>query len=230
VSLASKPGQITENQKPLLFQEGLFYLPHNSAAPTLVDSIFVRPIAFDRRHPFIDRVFIHKYESVMNNLNIRPTTEKDLEAILKIYNEVVLTSTATFEEVPRLLSELVSDFENKKKLGFPWIVAEVESQVVGYGTYGKFRNASGYNPTVEHSLHIHSDFRNRGIGSKILKQLIVLAQEQGRHAMIAGIDASNTGSIRLHERFGFKEVSRLPQVAKKFSRWLDLIFMQLIIG
>jgi L-amino acid N-acyltransferase YncA len=166
----------------------------------------------------------------MKNFTIRFATEEDMETILQIYNDVVLTTTATFEEEPRPLYEFVSAFENKKKMNFPWIVAQVGQRVVGYGTYGKFRSASGYHPTVEHSLHVHSEFRGQGIGSEILKHLITLAKERSQNAMIAGIDASNVGSIALHEKFGFKKVATIPQVAKKFSRWLDLVFMQLIVA
>lgn len=166
----------------------------------------------------------------MEQLLIRSATEKDFESILAIYNDVVLTSTATFEEEPRPLSEFITNFQSRLKLGYPTLVADVNGQVVGYGTYARFRGASGYRPTVEHSLHVHSDFRGRGIGSKILRQLIESAHDLKLHSMIAGIDASNSGSIKLHENFGFQKVAHIPQVARKFDRWLDLDFMQLILS
>ncbi len=163
------------------------------------------------------------------NFNLRPATEQDLIVVVEIYNEVLKTSTATFEETPRELEEFTSAFHDKKQRGIPWIVAELDGAVVGYGTYGGFRKASGYRTTVEHSLHIDSRYRGKGLGSAILKNLIHEARKKNIHAMIAGLDASNGASIALHEKFGFKKVGEIPQVAKKFSRWLDLVLMQLIL-
>jgi L-amino acid N-acyltransferase YncA len=166
----------------------------------------------------------------MENVIIRAATVGDLESLLDIYNDVVLNTTATFEETPRTLSEFTFTYQDKMKLGLPWIVAEADKQIIGYGTYGSFRKASGYKTTVEHSLHVHPDFRGQGIGSNILGKLITLAKDQSLNVMIAGIDATNTTSIVLHEKFGFKKVGEIPLVARKFSKWLDLILMQLILN
>ena len=142
---------------------------------------------------------------------------------------MVRNTTATFEETPRPLSEFAAAYHDKKAQGIPWIVADLNGQVVGYGTYGIFRKASGYKSTVEHSLHVDANFRGQGIGSEILKELIVLARQNSVHAMVAGIDSANPQSILLHEKFGFKKVGEMPQIARKFSRWLDLTLMQLIL-
>ena len=55
------------------------------------------------------------------------------------------------------------------------------------------------------------------------------ALEAGKHVMVAGIEASNQGSIHLHEKLGFQETGTLGEVGTKFGRWLDLTFMQLIL-
>jgi L-amino acid N-acyltransferase len=166
----------------------------------------------------------------MFGLNIRRATPEDLQGALDIFNDVVRTSTATFEENPRQLSDYVSAFNEKNLSNVPWLIAEYNGEIIGYGTYGIFRRASGYRGTVEHSLHVRADFRGKGVGSKILKQLIVEAKERSLDSMIACLDSSNTASIVLHEKFGFKKVGEIPRVAKKFARSLDLTIMQLILA
>ncbi len=101
----------------------------------------------------------------MKNITIRAATETDLEAILEIYNEVLVNSTATFEEELRPLSEFTVRYRDKKSAGIPWLVADHDGHVVGYGTYGNFRSASGYKCTVEHSLHVTPKMRGQGIGT-----------------------------------------------------------------
>ena len=55
------------------------------------------------------------------------------------------------------------------------------------------------------------------------------ARANGVHALIGGIDGANEVSVRLHESLGFAEVGRLPQVGAKFGRWLDLVFLELLL-
>ena len=84
----------------------------------------------------------------------------------------------------------------------------------------------GYRHTVEHSIHVRQDCWGRGIGRALVDALVERARAQGKHVMIAGIDAENVGSIRFHERLGFFEVARLPEIGEKFGRRLDLVLMQ----
>jgi L-amino acid N-acyltransferase YncA len=101
--------------------------------------------------------------------------------------------------------------------------------VVGWATYGDFRDSvrwPGYQPTVEHSIHVRRDRWGRGIGRRLLQTLSERARQAGKHVMVAAIDASNLGSIRFHERLGFFEVARMPEIGEKFGRRLDLVLMQ----
>jgi phosphinothricin acetyltransferase len=165
----------------------------------------------------------------MADVRIRPLQERDLEAVVAIYNDVVANTTATFEESLRPVSEFAQAFHEKQKTGIPWIVVEKGGEIVGYGTYGAFRRVSGYRTTVEHSLHVRSDCRGQGIGSLILKELIQAAKAQGLHAMVAAVDSSNAASRVLHEKFGFVKVGEMPEIARKFDRWLGLTLLQLIL-
>lgn len=148
-------------------------------------------------------------------------------AILAIFNEVLLNSTALYDYKERTMESMVAWFAAKGKGRFPVIGLEDESgALVAFGTYGTFRAFPAYKYSVEHSIYVRSDRRGQGLGYQMLACLIERVQEQGFHAMIGGIDAANAGSIRLHEAFGFRHVGTLPEVGYKFGRWLDLAFYQ----
>jgi phosphinothricin acetyltransferase len=110
--------------------------------------------------------------------------------------------------------------------GEPVLVAVDSSGVLGFSTFGDFRSWPGYRYTVEHTVHVRSDSRGRGIGSELLQALFPRAEALGKHVMIAGVDAANTASIRFHERLGFERAGHLKEVGNKFGRWLDLVFLQ----
>lgn len=161
------------------------------------------------------------------NILIRPATASDLPAILGIANYIILNTTTNYNYDPETLGEREQWFRQKEAQGLPVIVAEIAGQTVGFSTYGSFRDRIGYRFTVEHSVYIHQDYHRLGIGRRLLERLIELAQEQGFHTMIAGIDTQNQGSVEFHRRMGFEQVAHFREVGFKFDQWLDLIFMQL---
>jgi L-amino acid N-acyltransferase YncA len=157
---------------------------------------------------------------------IRAATENDLPAILAIYNDAVLKTTAIWNETPVDLANRRAWLEARRAAGFQVLVAHEGGAVAGYGSFGDFRPFEGYRVTVEHSLYVAADERRKGLGVALLGALIEEARKLGKRAMIAGIDGSNAPSIALHEKFGFTEVGRLPGVGVKFGRPLDLVLMQ----
>ncbi len=110
--------------------------------------------------------------------------------------------------------------------GYPVLVAEDETGIAGFSTFGDFRSWPGYRFTIEHSVHVRVDARGKGLGERLVRALFPRAAALGKHVMVAGVDAANTGSIRFHERLGFEQVGRLREVGWKFDRWLDLVFLQ----
>jgi len=151
---------------------------------------------------------------------------EDMAGVLAIYNEVIANSTAVFSDSPVALEEREAWFEARRAQGYPVLVVRDRSGVAAFGSFGDFRSWPGYRHTVEHSVHVRADRRGQGIGTAIVAALIVRAGELGKHVMIAGIDADNAGSIRMHERLGFIQAARLSQVGWKFDRWLDLVLLQ----
>jgi phosphinothricin acetyltransferase len=159
---------------------------------------------------------------------IRDATEADLPAILAIYNLVIASSTSVYMETPSTPEDRQAWFTARRVSNFPVVVA-VENGLRGFASFGDFRPWPGYALSVEHSVYVEEAARGRGIGSALLQRLIDEARARGKHTMIGGIDAENLASITLHAKFGFTEVGRLREVARKFGNWLDLIFMQRIL-
>jgi L-amino acid N-acyltransferase len=161
---------------------------------------------------------------------VRCTFERHAEAILDIFNEAILNSTALYVYRERTRQDMIDWFEAKRAGSFPVIgIEDSDGNLMGFGSYGLFRPHPAYKYTVEHSVYVHKDHRGRGLGRALMQELIAAARQSGDvHAMIGAIDAANTGSIALHERLGFKPVGTLPQVGFKFGRWLDLALYQLL--
>lgn len=161
--------------------------------------------------------------------NIRQATIKDLEAILEIVNYNILNTTSIYDYEPRTLAQQKAIFEDKAKSNFPLIVVEVDNEIGGFGTYGTFRFKEGYKFTVEHSVYVSVNHQGKGLGKLILSELITLAKKQKCHTMIAVIDAENQNSVEFHKQFGFETVGIIKESAYKFDKWLDTVFMQLLL-
>jgi L-amino acid N-acyltransferase len=160
----------------------------------------------------------------------RHATAEDVPGILEIYNEVIANSTAIYTETPVTLDNRLAWMEDRLAKNFPVLVEEDAQGIAGFASFGDFRVWPCYRFTVEHSVHVRADVRGTGIGGNLLKSLIPIAAEQGKHVMIAGVDASNTNSIRFHEKLGFKKVAHFEEVGFKFGRWLDLVFLQISVA
>ena len=160
---------------------------------------------------------------------IRPATEDDLPAILAIYNEAILTTTAIYQYQPHTLEMRRDWLREKQAGGFPVLAADVDGQVAGFGSLSPFRPAAAYKYTVENSIYVAADRRGRGIGKALLAALIEAARQMEMHAIVAVVDAENAVSIGMHATLGFEQIGRFRQVGYKFGRWLDLVFMELVL-
>jgi L-amino acid N-acyltransferase YncA len=164
----------------------------------------------------------------MNSANIRLASEADLVAINDIYNHYVRDSTCTYQEEPELLESRRQWFARHGG-PHPVTVAETAGQVIGWGSLSAYHARSAYRHTVENSVYVHREHHRRGIGSALLRDLIARAQALGHRAIIAGIDGDQAASVALHAKFGFQPVGRFQQVGLKFGRWLDVIYMELLL-
>jgi L-amino acid N-acyltransferase YncA len=167
----------------------------------------------------------------MSSLEIRPTAAADLPAITAIYDHAVRHGTATFELIPPDLAEMTRRFDVLMEGGFPYFVAALEGQVIGYAYAGAYRPRPAYRFTVENSVYLQPAIHRRGIGLKLLQRLIEESEARGYRQMIAVIgDSANAGSVGVHTRCGFQMIGTHPHVGFKFGRWLDTVMMQRALG
>lgn len=162
-------------------------------------------------------------------MDIRQAQPADLPAMLEIYNEAVLNTTASWDYDPWTPVQHADWYANQTEAGFPLLVATQDDQILGYATYGEFGAKVGYATTKEHSIYLRPQSQGQGIGQELLRRLIGEARVNGVHTLIGLLSADNQASLRLHANLGFAEAGRLPQVGRKFGRWLDLVCVQLLL-
>ncbi|HCZ1684117.1 TPA: N-acetyltransferase [Staphylococcus aureus] len=158
---------------------------------------------------------------------IRCAKKEDLNAILAIYNDAIINTTAVYTYKPQTIDERIAWFETKQRNHEPIFVFEENRSVLGFATFGSFRPWPAYQYTIEHSIYVDASARGKGIASQLLQRLIVEAKAKGYRTLVAGIDASNEASIKLHQKFNFKHAGTLTNVGYKFDYWLDLAFYEL---
>jgi L-amino acid N-acyltransferase YncA len=157
---------------------------------------------------------------------VRSIGDGDLTAIVAIYNDVLETTSAIWNEQPTTVDERREWLAVIRAGNYPALVAEDRSGVLGFIAAGPFRPWPGYATTCEHSIHVRVDARGRGIGARLLEAMQDALRVRGTHVMVAGIDAANDGSLRFHHRAGFVEVARMPEVGFLNGSWRDLVLVQ----
>src|ERR1700712_2839909 len=167
----------------------------------------------------------------MSTPEIRPATEADLPFVTEIYEHAVRYGTATFELIPPDLTEMTRRFRALMDGGFPYFVAAVEGDVIGYAYAGPYRPRPAYRFTVENSVYLQPSIHRRGIGLQLMLRLIAECETRGFRQMIAVIgDSANAGSIGVPPKTRFAMIGTHPHVGFKFGRWLDTVMMQRALG
>lgn len=162
---------------------------------------------------------------------VRDATDHDIPAIQHIYAHHVLTGTGSFEELPPSAPQMTTRWLDVQRLGLPYLVAELDGMVVGYAYAAAYRPRPAYRHTIEDSVYVADQHHRLGIGRTLLATLIARCEAGPWRQMIAVIgDSENTGSIALHQRFGFRHVGTLENVGFKHGRWLDSVLMQRTLG
>ena len=162
---------------------------------------------------------------------VRDASDADMGAVTSIYATHVLHGLASFEEVPPSLDEIKSRRAGVLQLGLPYLVAELDGRVVGYSYATFYRTRPAYRYTVEDSVYVEDGLNGRGIGTRLLAELIARCERGPWRQMLAVIgDSGNTGSIALHRRLGFQPAGNLIAVGFKLGRWVDSVFMQRPLG
>lgn len=172
----------------------------------------------------------HFIDKSGKSVTILPAEERHLTFILDLMNHAILFTNSIYDVRPRNVSYIEKWWYSKQQENWPVIVAESENTMMGFGTYGPFRPWEAYRTTVEHSLYVKQNAQRQGIGEALLMELQSLALSAGYHSMIGGIDDSNTASLQMHKKQGFREAGQLHEVAFKNGNWLNLMFVQKTLG
>jgi len=158
---------------------------------------------------------------------IRPAKPEDAPAIAAITNAMIRDTLVTFSTTEKHPQEIAARLSQS---GPCFLVAEDHGTVLGFATYGSFRNGPGYRHTAEHSIHLAAEARGRGLGRALMTSLEKQARVDEIHILVAGISSANPGAVHFHTALGFQHVGRMPETGRKWGQWLDLILMQKRLG
>ena len=161
-------------------------------------------------------------------LLITPLLKNNLKDALKIYNYYIDNSFSNFEEKKVSLSDFTKNYRNIKKKKLPYLAAMIDKNLVGIAYLNKFRDKSGYRFAFENTIYVHNDYLKKGIGFKLLKQLITLSKKNKEIKKIVAVIGSidSVGSIKVHKKLGFINCGRLKKIGFKKGKWIDSIIMQ----
>lgn len=163
-------------------------------------------------------------------VSIRRAMRADVPAILEIYNDAVLNTTASADYEPRSLQSRYEWFDEHARAGYPIFVALNEDDaVIGWSSLSRYKERYGYRFSAENSIYVHPAWRGRGVGKLLLPPLLDAAREMGLHAILAAISADNGASLKLHAQFGFEKVVHFKETVYKFGKWLDVIYMEKLL-
>jgi phosphinothricin acetyltransferase len=157
---------------------------------------------------------------------IRNAVAKDAASIARIYNHYVLNSTITFEEDAVTAKEMAGRILEIQSVPLPWLVAEVDGQVVAYAYASKWKGRCAYRYSVESTVYVDPGSVGNKLGSKLYEQLFTRLRALGMHVAIGGIALPNDASVALHEKFGMVKVAQFGEVGFKFGKWIDVGYWQ----
>ena len=161
-------------------------------------------------------------------LTIKKISEKHLREALKIYNYYIINSYSNFEEKKLTFKQFHINYKNIIKNKLPYLVALSEKKVVGLAYLNSFRDKSGYRFAFENTIYVHDQYTGQGIGYKLLKELIYVSKNNKNIKLIVAVIGSidSKGSLKLHEKLGFKKIGVLKKIGFKNNKWIESIFLQ----
>lgn len=163
-------------------------------------------------------------------MEIRKAEDRDIGAMLAIYNDEVENGVATFDIHPRTEEAERIWFEQHNVENHPLYVAEITGEVAGYVSLSPYRPKEAYRTTVELSVYIARKFRRQGVAQQLMQFILDKAREDPSiHTVVSVITSENTASIRLHEKFRFIYCGTVREVGVKFGRYLDIVQYQIFV-
>lgn len=163
-------------------------------------------------------------------MNIRKVTLDDARRICEIYNYYVENTAVTFETAPVSEAEMKERIKETINAGLPYYVGEIDGNIIGYYYIHKWNNRCAYSSTQEVTIYLDSAQTGKGLGSMLYEHLFRNINKENIHALIAGICIPNEGSVKLHEKFGFKQASHMKEIGWKLNQWRDVGHWQIILN
>ena len=161
-------------------------------------------------------------------MTIRFATPDDAPFILAIYAPYILGTTITFEcEVPTV-AEFAARIQTIQQQ-FPYLVAELDGQILGYAYASKHRDRPAYQWSVETSVYVHPDGYRRGIARQLYTLLFEFLRRQGYYNAYAGITSPNLKSETFHREMGFDYIGTYTNIGYKMGGWHDVAWFQLTL-
>lgn len=159
---------------------------------------------------------------------IRSVEPGDAESICDIYNHYIVHTAVTFEEQPVPVLDMQERIE-EMAAALPWLVYEEDDQLLGYAYASEWKSRCAYRYSVESTVYLAPDSTGQGIGSQLYAALIAILGDRDLHSVLAGITLPNPASVTLHEKLGFEQVGQFKEVGRKFDRWIDVGYWELIL-
>lgn len=157
---------------------------------------------------------------------IRDVKPSDASTIANIYNHYILQTSVTFEETAVDAPDIVNRIAETQSENLPWVVAELDENIIGYAYASKWKGRCAYRYSVEVTVYLSPDHTGKGAGSQLYTALFAQLKSLGYHVVIGGITLPNAPSIALHEKFGMEKSGHFKEVGFKFGKWTDVGYWQ----
>lgn len=156
---------------------------------------------------------------------IRTATVEDAKGILAVYAPYILNTTITYEYKIPTIEEFQERIRKITKV-YPYLVCEVEGEIVGYAYASRHMERAAFRWGAEISIYVKQEYHGSGIAGKLYVQIIDTLYKQGVYKVYALIDSPNEKSEAFHIKRGFKEIGCLPRTAYKLGRWCDMKYYE----
>lgn len=163
-------------------------------------------------------------------MQLRKVRLSDAPAICEIYNHYIQHTAITFETVALREAEMRERIKEAMDSDSPYYVAEAEGKIAGYYYLHEWNRKSAYSTTKEVTIYLDKEATGKGLGSQLFHHLLETVDRKTTHVLLSGITLPNDPSVKLHEKFGFQQVSHLKQVGWKLNQWQDVGHWQLILN
>lgn len=160
---------------------------------------------------------------------VRPATDGDMDQVAAIWEPVLRDTTITFASDIRTPATLVRMAADRRADGREFFVAADGPNILGFATYGQFRGGDGYVTSMEHTIILAPGAQGRGVGRALMRAVEDHARAGGAHTMVAVVSSENPEGVAFHKALGYADQGTLPQVGRKFGRYLDAVFLVKIL-